>query len=155
MGQVKPSGYYNLDLRKWLKSHAKNDVPFTPPVNLIRGQRVALEMIEDEGLEIVWSRTAALAQRTREAFAAMDLKLVSASPSDSVSGAYYPEGVDDSSFRGTLRDKYGIHIAGGQSGRGADWAGKIFRISHMGYVDEEDTTAALQAVEAELHAVSR
>jgi serine---pyruvate transaminase len=148
--EVKPAGYYNLDLRRWLKSHAKNDVPFTPAVNLVRGQRVALEMIESQGLEAVWARTAKLSEATRAAVAAMGLKPVSESPSDSVSGAYYPPGVDDSKFRAAVRDNHGIHIAGGQSGRHGDFEKKIFRVSHMGYVDAADTLAGLSAIEAEL-----
>ncbi len=142
--------YYNLDLRRWLKSHEKNDVPFTPPVSLIRGQRVALEMIETEGLENVWARSAALAKATRAAFAAMGLKLISTNPSDSVTGAFYPDGIDDSKFRAAMREKYRIEIAGGQDGRGAKWKGRIFRVSHMGYVDAGDTLATLAALEAEL-----
>lgn len=141
---------YNLDLRRWLKSYQKNDVPFTPPVSLIRGQKVACELILNEGLENVQARTRRLAQGTRAALEAMGLKLISARPSDSVTGAFYPDGVDDSKFRAALRDKHGIHIAGGQDGRGAKWKGKIFRISHMGYVDRQDTVAALAAIEAEL-----
>ncbi len=140
---------YNLDLRKWLKSYDKNDVPFTPPVSLIRGQRVALKMIEKQGLDNIIARTAKLAQASRAAFTAMGLKLISTSPSDSVTGAYYPDGIKCSDFRKTLVAKYGIAIAGGQDGRGANWKGKIFRISHMGYVDAGDTLATLSAIEAE------
>jgi len=141
---------YNLDLRRWLASWRKNDVPFTPPVSLIRGLRVALEMIESQGLDHVWAKTTALATASRAALGAMGLKLISSSPSDSVTGVYYPQGVSDSKFRGALRDNWGIHIAGGQDGRGAKWKGKIFRISHMGYVDAGDTLAGLTAIEAEL-----
>lgn len=148
--EVKPIGYYNLDLRKWLKSWQKNDVPFTPPVSLIRGQRVALEMIEAEGLENVWARSAALAKASRAAFTAMGLKLISKSPSDSVTGAFYPQGIEDKKLRGATRDKHGVHIAGGQDGRGASWATSIFRISNMGYVDAGDTLAALHAIETEM-----
>jgi len=148
--EVTAGGCYNLDLRRWLKSWKRNDVPFTPPVNLIRGQRVALEMIENEGLKNVWKRTSTLARGVRAAFKALGLKLISTSPSDSVTGACYPQGIDDSAFRSALRDKHGIHIAGGQDGRGASWKGRIFRISHMGYVDAEDTRAALVAIETEL-----
>ena len=148
--QVDAQGCYNLDLRRWLKSWHSNDVPFTPPVSLIRGLRVALAMIEDQGLTNIWARTAQFAQATRAAFTSMGLQLISASPSDSVSGAYYPDGIDDSRFRSALRDRYGIHIAGGQNGRGADWKGKIIRISHMGYVDAGDTLACLAAIEAQL-----
>ena len=146
----KASGYYNLDLRRWLKSMADWDVPFTPPVSLIRGQLTALNMIEAEGLENIWARTAKLAAACRAAFTALGLKLCSESPSDSVSGAFYPPGVDDKKFRAAVRDMHGVHLAGGQSGRGAAWEGKVFRISHMGYVDAGDTLAALCAIEAEL-----
>jgi serine---pyruvate transaminase len=148
--EVKAAGYYNLDLRRWVKSHAENTVPFTPPVSLLRGQLVALNMIEAEGLENVWARTARLAAAARAAFTAMGLKLCSQAPSDSVTGAFYPEGVEDKKFRGAMRDNHGIHVAGGQSGRGAEWEGKIFRISHMGYVDAGDTLSALCGVETEL-----
>lgn len=150
--EVAPGGYYNLDLRRWLKGWKKNDVPFTPPVSLIRGQRVALEIIENEGLENVWKRTSAFAAGTRAAFMSMGLKLIADSPSDSVTGAFYPDGVDDSKFRAALRERHGIHIAGGQDGRGASWKNRILRISHMGYVSEEDTRAGLEAIEAELMA---
>ncbi len=141
---------YNLDLTRWLASYRKNDVPFTPPVSLVRGQNKALELIEQQGIEAIWQRTASLAAGTRAAFEAMGLNLASTSPSDSVSGAYYPDGVDDSAFRKALRENHGVHIAGGQDGRGAKWKGEVFRISHMGYVDAGDTLATLAAVESEL-----
>lgn len=139
---------YNLDLRKWYKSWQKNDVPFTPPVSLIRAQKVALDMIEQEGLDIRIDRTKKLARATQAAFKAMGLNLISDSPSPSVTGAFYPEGSDDS-IRGKLRDNHGIHIAGGQDGQGAKWKGKIFRLSHMGYVGPEDTRACLEALDHE------
>ncbi len=147
---VAPSAYYNLDMRRWLASWKKNDVPFTPPVSLVRGQRVALEMMQAQGLDTIWSRTSGLATMARAALKAMGLELISASPSDSVTGAYYPEGVEDSTFRSSLRDQHHLHIAGGQDGRGAKWKGKIFRLSHMGYVDAGDTLAALAAIESQL-----
>ncbi|MAE66192.1 MAG: aminotransferase [Phycisphaeraceae bacterium] len=141
---------YCLDLRRWLESWRKDDVPFTPPISLIRGQQVALEMIETEGLENVWRRSAGLATATRSAFIAMGLDLVSRAPSDSLTGAFYPEGVEDAAFRARLRDAHHIQIAGGQSGRGAKWKGRIMRLSHMGHVDADDTLAALTAIEQEL-----
>lgn len=150
LNETKAGPCYNLDLRRWLKGHLKGDVPFTPPVSLIRGQRVALQMMEKEGLDKIWDRSAKLAAATRAAFTAIGLQLISKSPTDSVTGAFYPAGVDDSKFRAAVRDNHGIHIAGGQDGRGASWSGKIFRVSHMGYVDGADTLAGLAAIEAEL-----
>lgn len=143
---------YNLNLRKWLKSYKQNDVPFTPPVSLVRGQVVALRMIEDYGIDATIERTQKLAAATRAALSEMGLSLCSKSPSDSVTGAYYPEGIDCSSFRKAMREGYGIHLAGGQDGRGASWKNKIFRISHMGYVDAGDTLATLRALEEVFHA---
>lgn len=154
LSEVPAGPCYNLDLRRWLKSWEKNDVPFTPPVSLIRGQKVACDLILKDGLDAVLDRTARLAAGGRAAFQALGLKLISSSPSDSVTGAYYPEGVDDSKFRAAVRDKHGVHIAGGQDGRGAKWKGKIFRISHMGYVDREDTIVGLNAIETELIAAA-
>lgn len=153
--EVKAGAYYNLDLRRWLKSLADNDLPFTAPVSLIRGQSVALEMIEKEGLETIWARVAKLAAASRAAFGALGLKLISQSPSDSVTGVFYPAGIEDSKFRGALRDKYGLHTAGGQDGRGAKWKTSILRVSHMGYVDAGDTLAFLSAVETELIAAGQ
>ena len=152
LGQVEPVGCYSLDLRRWLKSWRDHDVPFTPPVNLIRGQRLALEMIESQGIADVWARTAQLAQMTRGRLQSMGLQLISESPSDSLTGAFYPPGVDDGAFRAALREKHAIQIAGGQDGRGGQWKGRIFRISHMGYVDADDTRAALDAIETQLTA---
>lgn len=155
LGEVKPGPCYNLDLRRWVKSWEKNDVPFTPPVSLIVGQKVALDLIFANTIDGTIERTRKLAEGTRAGLQAIGLKLISTSPSDSVTGVYYPAGapgIDDSKFRGALRDNHGIHIAGGQDGRGAKWKGNIFRLSHMGFVSEEDTRAALSAIETELNA---
>ena len=46
----------------------------------------------------------------------------------------------------TLRAEHGITIAGGQD----RLKGKIFRISHMGYVDATDVVAVLGALERTL-----
>ena len=146
--EVKAGPMYAQDLRRWLKGWQKNDPPFTPPVSLVRGQLVALRMIEGWGLEKVWARTRRLAEATRAALRAMGLKLISQSPSDSVTGAFYPEGLDDA-MRAKVRDRHAVHLAGGQDGRGAKWKTSIFRLNHMGYVDAGDTLAALMAIESE------
>jgi aspartate aminotransferase-like enzyme len=146
--EVKAGPMYAQDLRRWLKGWQKNDPPFTPPVSLVRGQLVALRMIEGWGLEKVWARTRRLAEATRAALRAMGLTLISQSPSDSVTGAFYPQGLDDA-MRAKVRDRHAVHLAGGQDGRGAKWKTNIFRLNHMGYVDAGDTLAALMAIESE------
>jgi aspartate aminotransferase-like enzyme len=101
-------------------------------------------MIHGIGIEKVWSRTALLAKAVREAMKAHGLKVYSRRPSDSVTGILYPEGIEDKKFRNkVLRDKWGASVAGGQG----DLEGKMFRVSHMGYVDPLDTIGLVAAIE--------
>jgi aspartate aminotransferase-like enzyme len=68
------------------------------------------------------------------------------SPSDSITAVLAPEGMDAQAIVKHLRVKYGVTIAGGQ-----DHAkGKIFRLSHMGYLDALDMVTAIAAVEMTL-----
>jgi len=145
MEAVKQPNLY-LSLPDYLKSYEKSDVPWTPAVTLVRGLGVALNMIESEGIENVWKRTAALAAATRAAAGAMGLGVFSKTPSDSVTGLYYPTGVDDKKFRGAMRNQFNMHLAGGQG----EVEGKIFRLSHMGYMDAFDTIGVISALEIAL-----
>jgi aspartate aminotransferase-like enzyme len=66
-------------------------------------------------------------------------------PADSVTAIRFPAGVDDS-FRKVLASKHNIHVAGGQD----ELAGKIFRVNHMGYTDNDDALAVVAATAAVL-----
>ena len=57
-----------------------------------------------------------------------------------------PDGVDSSEIVSTLRDRFGITIAGGQG----ELQGQIFRIGHIGYIDVFDVAAALAGLEVTL-----
>ncbi|MFA6135394.1 MAG: alanine--glyoxylate aminotransferase family protein [Phycisphaerae bacterium] len=134
---------FYLNLKAYRKALAGSDVPYTPAVTLIRGMKVALDMIHAIGMEKVWSRSAALALAMREASKALGMTVFSKSPSASVTGILYPEGVVDKTFRKILRDKYGCSVAGGQD----HLEGKMFRVSHMGYTDPVDTIGLIAAIE--------
>ena len=140
-----PPAYY-LDIKRYRKALAKLDNPYTPAVTLVAGLAKSLEMIKAQGLENIWARTAKIAQATRQAALAMGLKLFAKDPVDSITSICYPDGVDDKKFRNLLRDKFGVWVAGGQD----VLAGKIFRISHMGYVDVLDAISVIAAVEQTL-----
>ena len=139
--KISPPTFY-LNLKAYRKSLADSDVPYTPAVTLLRGLKVALDMILNIGIEKVWARTALLAKAFRTAAEAQGLKVFSRRPSDSVTGICYPSGVDDT-FRKKLEKKYGVSVAGGQDAL----KGKVFRASHMGYVDPLETIGTLAAVE--------
>jgi aspartate aminotransferase-like enzyme len=140
---IKAPCFY-LDLKSYRKSIAKDDTPTTGPVNLITGLRVAVDLVNEIGIETVWKRTALCAKALREAAQALGLTLMSQSPSDSVTALGCPEGVDvDGQFRKILKSKYGASIAGGQN----EWKGKVVRINHMGYTDPLDLVGLVAAIE--------
>ncbi|MFN0159400.1 MAG: pyridoxal-phosphate-dependent aminotransferase family protein [Bacteroidota bacterium] len=137
---------YYFDLRKALKSHEKNDTPWTPAVSLIIGLDVALQMIRAEGIENIWVRHKRLATALRHGFEAMGMKMFSDSPSYAVTPVWVPEGVEWKAFNKTLKMDNGITIAGGQD----EYTGKIFRVSHLGYYDDLDMITVIAAIERTL-----
>ncbi len=142
LGDNITSPCFILDLKAYRKSVASDDTPYTPAVSLIRGMQVAVDMINEIGIEKVWARTAILAKATRAAAVAMGMGIYSEQPGDSVTALTLPEGVDDG-IRAKLRNKYGISVAGGQ----AQLKNKIIRLSHMGYVDPLETIGMIAALE--------
>ena len=135
--------HYYFDLKKHKESLNKSDTPFTPAVSLIIGLNKALSLIREEGLENVWERHRILAVACREAMKALGLELLTEKPSSVLTAVKVPEGVDGNELVKSLRDKYGISFAGGQS----SLKGKIFRLAHIGYIDRFDLILAISALE--------
>ncbi len=142
---------FYFDLKKYKKSLADGDTPFTPANTLIEAQRVSLKMIKDETLEGVWKRSHTIAEAFRTGMKALGFELFSKYPADSVSAIKYLDGMTDKEFRGHLKTKHNIHIAGGQG----TMEGKIFRVSHMGYTDAYDCLATVAAIEHALKALKK
>jgi len=143
---TRPSFY--LDLRKALKSWGKADTPWTPAVSLVVGLDTALQMIREEGVENIWQRHERLATALRAGVSALGLKLFSEAPSFAVTPVWLPAGIDWNAFNTALKADNGITIAGGQG----DYAGKIFRVSHLGYYDDLDMITFVAALERTLEA---
>ncbi len=140
-----PKYYFNFKKEK--KSLEKNQNAYTPNVQLIVGLREVLKEIKEEGLEHVFKRHASLANATRKAVQALGLKLYTADePSNALTAAWAPEGIDAGKITKLIREKYGITIAGGQDAV----KGKIFRIAHLGYAGCFDVITVISALEAVL-----
>ncbi|MCK4852543.1 MAG: alanine--glyoxylate aminotransferase family protein [Candidatus Omnitrophica bacterium] len=135
-------GYY-FDLKAALKSYGKDDTPWTPAVSLIMGLDSVLDMILEEGMDKVLARHARLADATRAAVKALGLELFSKRPSNAVTSVKVPGNVDGLALVKKMRDEQGVVIAGGQGGL----KGRMFRIAHLGYMDEYDTIVAIAALE--------
>jgi serine---pyruvate transaminase len=141
---------YYFDWVKTREGQRKDppDSPFTPAVTLFRALDVALDLIEQETLEHVFTRHAVLGRAAREAVKGMGLELFA--PDDEhanvVTAVRVPEGVDGAKIPKTMRDTYGITIAGGQG----HLKGKIIRVAHCGYYGAFDILSTVAALEMTL-----
>ena len=124
------------------------DSPFTPAVGLVQALDVALGLIEEEGLEAVYERHRLLGRATREAVRALDLDLLGEADENAnvVTAIRLPDTIDGAAVPKTMRDRYGVTIAGGQ-GR---LKGRIARIAHCGYFGAFDVIVTMAAFEMTL-----
>jgi len=135
---------YYFDFKAYRKALTKTDTPFTPAVNLMIALREALKIIKEEGLDVVFARHKNMASSVRGAVKAMGLELFAPDAySDGVTAVKVPQGIDGEKLVKTMRDKYGVGIAGGQD----EMKGKIFRIATMGYITPSDLIVCLATLE--------
>ncbi|HXH86734.1 MAG TPA: alanine--glyoxylate aminotransferase family protein [Nitrospira sp.] len=141
--KAKNSSFY-FNLKKERENQQKNQTAYTPAVSLIIGLQEVLKMLKAEGLDALFARQANLARAMREGMQAAGLAIFpKESPSDALTAISAPEGVDGQAVYKNLRVQYGITAAGGQD----HLKGKIFRLSHMGYMDRFDVITAVAATE--------
>ena len=139
---------YYFDFKAYKKAIAKTDTPFTPAVNLMIGLREALKIIREEGLEVIFERHKKMAMAVRSAVKAMGLELFAPDAySDGVTAVKVPQGIDGEKLVKTMRDKYGVGIAGGQD----EMKGKMFRIATMGYITASDLVVCFAILETVLN----
>jgi serine---pyruvate transaminase len=146
----RPDGRYYFDWGRTVAAQRKDppNSPFTPPVTLLSALDVALDLIEEEGLENTLARHALLARATRAGAAALGLELFG-DPDDRatvVTAIEVPEEVDGDKLVKLLRDRYGITANGGQN----QLKGRIVRIAHTGYFGAFDILTSLSGLEMAL-----
>ena len=135
---------YYLDLKKAKKALDKTDTPFTPAITLIIALNEALKMMKEDGLENIFTRHKKMADAVRSAVLALGLKLFAPEAgSDVVTAVCLPEGLDGEKLVKTMRDTYGVTIAGGQD----SLKGKVCRIAHMGFIEEFDIITGISCLE--------
>ena len=109
--------------------------PYTPATTLLRGLRCSLDMLFAEGLDNVFARHNHLATGVRKAVDAWGLKLCAQGPqwhSDTVSAIMVPEGHDATKVIARAYERYNTSLGSGLS----KVAGKVFRIGHLGWLNE-------------------
>ena len=134
---------YYFDFRKAYESGLQGSVPYTPAVTLLTALQCALNHICAEGIRNTIARHSLMAAATRSAVKALGLPLFAASPANTLTSIRLPAEIDGKAFINLMRDTYGITYAGGQS----QLSGKIVRIAHLGWMNENDVIVAISAFE--------
>ena len=134
---------FYLDLRYYKKSLNNNSNPYTPAVNLVFALEESLKMMQEEGLESIFLRHEKHKLAVSNSIQALNLKLFANSQSLSPSiTAIESKQMDAETFRKIIKDKYDILLAGGQD----HLKGKIFRVGHLGYINDRDIMTAISAI---------
>jgi alanine-glyoxylate transaminase/serine-glyoxylate transaminase/serine-pyruvate transaminase len=122
----------------------------TVPVNIFYGLRESVRLIDEEGLDNVIARHTRLAEAARRAVRVWagnnGPELFCVSPdrlSDSVTAVLMPDGFNGDALRKTIRERFNVSLGGGLGKLG----GKVFRIGHLGDLNEPMLLGALSAIE--------
>ena len=134
---------YYLDYRKAHESGLEGSVPYTPAVTLLTALQCALNRICAEGIHNTITRHSLMAKATRNAIKSIGLPLFATSPANTLTSIRLPEEIDGKAFVKMMREKHGITYAGGQG----ELSGKIVRIAHLGWMNENDVIVAISAFE--------
>ena len=129
-----------------LRMNADGWFPYTPAMTLIHGLRESVNMLLEEGLDNVYARHHRFGEATRRAVAAWELKLCAKEPkhySNTVSTICVPEGIDSGRVVSHAYQRYNLSLGGGL----AQLAGKVFRIGHLGDLNELMIVSALAGTE--------
>ncbi len=135
-----------FDFTDHMKTNPSGYFPYTPAVTLLHGLREALNVLDEEGLENVFARHHHLAGGARAAVRAWGLKLCAKEPkwhSDTVSAIMVPPGFNGADVVATAYQRYNLALGAGLS----QVAGKLFRIGHLGDLNELMLLGAIAGAE--------
>ncbi len=135
-----------FDYRDMIKTNAQGYFPYTPAATLLRGLRASIDMLLDEGLNNVFARHNRLAGAVRAAVGAWGLSTCAKGPewhSDTVTAVVVPEGFDANDVINAAYYRYDLSLGSGLNRLN----GKVFRIGHLGWLNEIMVMQALGGVE--------
>ncbi|MCZ2811317.1 aminotransferase class V-fold PLP-dependent enzyme [Modestobacter sp. VKM Ac-2979] len=128
-----------------LTANERGFFPYTPATNLLYALKVALEMLDDEGLANVYARHTRHAEATRAAVRGWGLEVLALDEreySGSLTAIYMPDGGADA-VRATILREYDMSLGAGL-GKLAD---KVFRIGHLGHFNDLTLVGTLGGVQ--------
>ncbi len=139
---------YYIDFEKWIP--IMNDPTkyyATPAVNMVWALKESVRLIKEEGIEERYERHTRVSNAFNDSLEVMGFKILAKKEHrcSTLSTVLYPEGINDAEFRKVLAEE-GATVAGGL----AAYAGKMFRIGHMGNIDNHTVYSAIAAIERTL-----
>jgi len=142
-----PRAYW--DWTPVLERNKRGEFPYTPATSLLFGLRESLSILNEEGLPNVFKRHARLAEACRRAIRALGLQLLCRNPaeySNTLTAVVMPTGFDSDAYLAhawtTLEVSLGVGLG--------EVKGKVFRIGHLGSLNELDLLGGLAGVELTL-----
>jgi alanine-glyoxylate transaminase/serine-glyoxylate transaminase/serine-pyruvate transaminase len=132
-----------------LERNARGEFPYTPATSLLFGLKESLAMLAEEGLGNVFRRHARLAEACRRAVQAMGLKLLAWKPeeySNTLTAVCMPDGFDSDAYLAHAQKSLDLSLGVGLG----KVKGKVFRIGHLGSLNEMDLLGGLAGVEMTL-----
>ncbi len=143
-----PRSYW--DWQEMIAANRNGFFPFTPATTLLYGLKEAIQMLQEEGLQNIFERHNRHAEATRRAVEAWGLEIVCENAleySSSLTGVFMPEGHDADRLRRLILESFDMSLGAGLS----KFAGKVFRIGHLGSFNDLMLAATLSGVEMGLH----
>ncbi len=135
-----------FDFQDMINTNDQGYFPYTPATTLLRGLRASVDMLKQEGLQNVFARHHRLAGGVRAAVEAWGLRNCAQGPewhSDTVTAILVPDGFDANDVIQTAYHKYNLSLGAGLN----KVAGKVFRIGHLGWLNEIMVLQTLGGVE--------
>ena len=135
-----------FDWGQMLENNKSGFYPYTPAVNLLYALNEAVDMLLEEGLENVFKRHKRHADATRIAVEAWGLEILAKNPierSNSITAIMVPDGHDSDNLRKIIYDNYNMSLGTGLN----KVKGKVFRIGHLGDLNDLTLAGTLSGVE--------
>ena len=139
---------YYIDFEKWIPiMNDPSKYYATPAVNMVWALKESIRLIKEEGIEERYARHKRVSDAFNAALEAIGFGVLAKKEyrCSTLSTVLYPEGINDAEFRKVLAEE-GAMVAGGL----AAYAGKMFRIGHMGNIDDHTVYSAIAAIERTL-----
>lgn len=132
-----------------IANNEKGFFPYTPATNLLYGLAEAIDMLHEEGLDNVFARHHRHGEATRRAVRTWGLEVLCQDPatySPVLTAVVMPEGHNADAFRDVVLKNFDMSLGTGLS----KIAGKVFRIGHLGDINDLTLVGALSGVEMSL-----